>query len=147
MNKQNLTTEMNTQLANWNVLNTKLHHYHWYVTGTGFFTLHTKFEEYYTEAAGHMDEIAERILAVGGKPLSTLKSYLQHAEVSEAAGGETSEQMVKQLAEDFKTVSQGNKRVIEAAEEAGDDATADMFIAINESIQKHTWMLDAYNAQ
>ena len=45
--------------------------------GPQFFTLHEKFEELYTESATHIDEIAERILAIGGKPVATMKEYLE----------------------------------------------------------------------
>lgn len=68
-----LMNKLNIQLANWNVINTKLQNYHWFVAGPDFFTLHAKFEEFYTEAQGNIDEIAERILAIGGKPVATLR--------------------------------------------------------------------------
>ena len=41
-----LMNKLNIQLANWNVINTKLQNYHWFVTGPDFFTLHAKFEEF-----------------------------------------------------------------------------------------------------
>ena len=64
MNKQVIEV-LNKQVADWSVLFTKLHNFHWYVKGPQFFTLHEKFEELYTESATHIDEIAERILAIG----------------------------------------------------------------------------------
>lgn len=69
MNKQVIEV-LNKQVADWSVLFTKLHNFHWYVKGPQFFTLHEKFEELYTESATHIDEIAERILAIGGKTSS-----------------------------------------------------------------------------
>jgi starvation-inducible DNA-binding protein len=71
-----LVSILNKQIANWSVLYTKLHNYHWYVKGGQFFTLHVKFEEFYNEAGLHVDELAERLLAIGGKPAATLKEYL-----------------------------------------------------------------------
>ena len=59
---QELIQAINKQVANWTVLYVKLHHYHWFVTGHHFFTLHEKFEELYDEANGHIDVLAERIL-------------------------------------------------------------------------------------
>ena len=53
-------------------------------------------EELYTESATHIDEIAERILAIGGKPVATMKEYLEISSIQEAAYGETAEGMVKQ---------------------------------------------------
>ncbi|HVH95332.1 MAG TPA: ferritin-like domain-containing protein, partial [Bacillus sp. (in: firmicutes)] len=49
---QELIHAVNKQVANWTVLYVKLHHYHWFVKGHHFFTLHEKFEELYDEANG-----------------------------------------------------------------------------------------------
>ncbi len=87
MNKQVIEV-LNKQVADWSVLFTKLHNFHWYVKGPQFFTLHEKFEELYTESATHIDEIAERILAIGGKPVATMKEYLEISSIQEAAYGE-----------------------------------------------------------
>ena len=62
---------LNQQIANWNVLYTKLHQFHWYVKGPHFFNLHAKFEELYEEAASTIDEFAEQLLANSGSPIST----------------------------------------------------------------------------
>ena len=68
-----LNKELNKQVANWSVLYTKLHNFHWYVKGPSFFTLHAKFEELYNEATLNMDEIAERLLTLGGGTCSNIK--------------------------------------------------------------------------
>ncbi|MDQ0256078.1 starvation-inducible DNA-binding protein [Evansella vedderi] len=144
MSKKNLVQSMNKQLANWNVLNTKLHHYHWYVKGQDFFLLHEKFEEIYTEAAGYIDEIAERILMIGGEPVSTLRDYLDHTSIDEAKGGESPAEMVAALSDDFDHFKGQLESIIELSENAGDHPTADLFIGIKASIEKHNWMLKAY---
>jgi starvation-inducible DNA-binding protein len=144
MSNQQLVTELNRQLSNWNVLNTKLHNFHWYVKGENFFTLHEKFEEFYNEAATNVDAIAERILTVEGRPVATLKEYLEGSSIQEAAGNEVAKDMVSALAEDFTTISKESDKIIHLAEENGDEATADMFIALKSSIQQHTWMLNAF---
>jgi starvation-inducible DNA-binding protein len=139
-----LTIALNKQLANWNVLYTKLHNYHWYVTGTDFFTLHEKFEEYYTEAATYIDEIAERILTIGGKPIASLKQYLETASIQEASSNENSKQMVSSIIEDFRKVISETDELINTAEKVEDVPTADMFIGIKTSLEQHTWMLNAF---
>lgn len=60
----NLENVLNQQIADFNVLYTKLHRFHWYVKGPQFFTLHEKFEEFYNETADYIDEYAERLLAI-----------------------------------------------------------------------------------
>ncbi|NQD67447.1 DNA starvation/stationary phase protection protein [Bacillus haikouensis] len=144
MNQQ-LVVALNKQLANWNVLYTKLHNYHWYVTGPEFFTLHEKFEEYYNEAGSYIDEVAERILTIKGKPIATLKEYLETATIEESNGQESAVEMVDTLVRDFQQVVADSRKIIEAAEDSQDQPTADLFIVMKTSLEKHIWMLNAFN--
>ncbi|MGX1983765.1 starvation-inducible DNA-binding protein [Thermolongibacillus altinsuensis] len=142
---QNRLVEIvNKQIANWNVLYVKLHNYHWYVKGPQFFTLHTKFEELYNEAALHIDELAERLLALGGKPVATMKEYLATASVQEATGNETAEEMVASIIQDFETMIGELKEGMKLAEEANDETTGDMLLGIHQSLEKHVWMLKSF---
>lgn len=138
---------LNRQIANWSVLYIKLHNYHWYVKGPQFFTLHEKFQLFYEEAALHVDEIAERLLAVKGQPLAKMSDYLAHASIKEASGAESAEQMVDQLIADFTIIIGELKEGMEAAQAAGDETTADMLLAIHTSLEKHVWMLSAFNGR
>lgn len=142
-----IQTVLNKQVSNWSVLYVKLHNYHWYVKGQQFFTLHVKFQELYEEAALHVDEIAERLLALDGKPEATMKRYLDTSSVKEATGEETAEQMVDSIIADFTTVIDELKDGMEKAEKQGDDTTADMLLAIHKSLEKHVWMLKAFNGR
>lgn len=142
--KEKLIDIVNKQVANWNVLYVKLHNYHWYVKGPQFFTLHTKFEELYNEAALHIDELAERLLALGGKPLATMKDYLAVASVHEAKGNETAEEMVEEIVRDFETMIQELKAGMDYAGEIGDETTGDMLLGIHQSLEKHVWMLKSF---
>jgi starvation-inducible DNA-binding protein len=135
---------VNKQIANWNVLYVKLHNYHWYVKGPQFFTLHTKFEELYNEAALHIDELAERLLALGGKPVATMKECLATASVKEATGNETAEEMVASIIQDFETMIGELKEGMKLAEEANDETTGDMLLGIHQSLEKHVWMLKSF---
>ncbi|MBN8193016.1 DNA starvation/stationary phase protection protein [Bacillus sp. NTK074B] len=144
---QALVTALNKQLANWNVLYTKLHNYHWYVTGPDFFTLHEKFEEYYNEAGNYIDEIAERILTIKGKPIASMKKYLEMATIEESDGTETSIEMVDSLIKDFQQVVHDSKKIIEEAEYSQDQPTADLFIGLKTSLEQHIWMLNAFNTR
>ena len=139
-----LITEMNVQVSTWSVLYTKLHNYHWYVKGHQFFTLHNKFEELYNEATAHMDEIAERILTLGGNPVATLKEHLEQSVVEEASGNEKADEMVKTIADDFGKTMDSLKKGMSFAAEVGDDMTEDLLNATYQSIEKHQWMLNAF---
>ncbi|MDQ0975489.1 starvation-inducible DNA-binding protein [Neobacillus niacini] len=143
---QTLTLEqvMNQQLANWNVLYTKLHRFHWYVKGPHFFTLHAKFEELYEEAAGTIDELAERLLIAGGKPISTLKEYIQFASIEETAESQTAEEMVQNVVHDFSQLISELKEGKVVAEQNNDEVTSDMFTELIEKLSKHNWMLTSF---
>jgi starvation-inducible DNA-binding protein len=141
-----VTETLNTQVANFSVLYMKLHHYHWYVKGENFFTLHKKFEELYTEMASHLDTIAERMLSLGDSPTATLKEQLQLASIKEVKEDENARVMVQALADDFHTICTELTDGITLAEDKNDQPTADLFIAIRTSLEKHRWMLEAYLA-
>ncbi|WP_282059373.1 Dps family protein [Bacillus pumilus] len=135
---------VNKQVADWTVLYVKLHNYHWYVKGKDFFTLHEKFEELYTETATYIDDLAERMLALNGKPVATMKESLEISSIQEAEGNESAEQMVKNLYDDFSNIAEELKQGMELAGEVGDETTGDMLLAIHQSIEKHNWMLKAF---
>ncbi|ANE45643.1 general stress protein [Paenibacillus swuensis] len=139
-----LTEVLNQQVANWSVLYMKLHNYHWYVKGPQFFTLHVKFEELYNEASLHIDELAERLLTLGGQPIATMKGCLELSSIKEAQGDEKAENMVASLVKDFETVVQESKDGQAIAQEQGDEVTADMLLAIYSGVEKHNWMLSSF---
>ncbi|HEY4552478.1 MAG TPA: Dps family protein [Bacillaceae bacterium] len=139
-----LAEVINKQVANWTVLYTKLHNYHWYVKGSNFFTLHQKFEELYNEAAVHIDELAERLLALEGNPVATLRESLELASVEEAKGDEEANDMVQAIVNDFSTLIEELKEGMDLAAELGDDTTQDMLLAVHQSLEKHNWMLNAF---
>lgn len=141
---QNLNAKLNELVSTYSVLYTKLHNYHWYVSGPSFFTLHAKFEELYNEATLNLDELAERILSKDAKPVATLREHLAQSLIQEAEGKETAEQMVATIVADFKTIMQALNETMSIAAEDGDDRTEDMLNAMYQSIEKHTWMLNAY---
>ncbi|WP_017379996.1 Dps family protein [Paenisporosarcina sp. TG-14] len=139
-----LNIELNKQVATWSVVYTKLHNFHWYVKGPQFFTLHAKFEELYNEATLHMDEIAERLLTLGGKPVATLKEHLELSDVEEATGKESTDQMVETVVKDFDKIMQSLKKGMGEAAKDEDDMTEDLLNAVYQSIEKHQWMLKAF---
>ena len=134
---------LNAQIANWAVLYFKLHSYHWYVKGDKFFELHEKFEQLYNEAAEHIDVLAERLLALRGKPAGTMRDFLKLASVAEASGQETAEQMVEAVLQDFTAMKAELREGIRLAESRDDTSTADLLTGIQTSLDKHIWMLSA----
>jgi starvation-inducible DNA-binding protein len=138
---EKLYAALNRQVANLSVLFTKLHHYHWYVTGPNFFALHAKFEELYDHINELYDEYAERLLTIGGKPASTQKAYLELTTLKEATGIESAMDMVHGLLNDFKHITKELKADLLIAQELGDEATADLYIGSIAQFEKSIWML------
>lgn len=144
MSQQDVVKELNQQVANWTVAYTKLHNFHWYVKGPNFFSLHEKFEELYNEASQYVDDLAERILAIGGNPVGTLKESLEISIVDEAGKNYSAEQMVEAFSNDLTHISEQLVKSIEVAGEAGDDVSEDIFIGMKNSVDKHNWMFKSY---
>ena len=139
-----LKNTLNHQVANFTVLWTKLHNYHWYVKGHNFFSLHEKFEELYNTSGTYVDELAERLLAIGGEPVGRLDEALKESSVDEAEYDLTADQMVRQLNKDYDMVIKELDKAKDTAEEAGDDRTADMFIEMSTELEKNNWMLKSF---
>jgi starvation-inducible DNA-binding protein len=139
-----LVSVLNKQIANWTVLYVKLHNYHWYVKGGQFFTLHVKFEEFYNEAGLHVDELAERLLAIGGNPVATMKECLESSSIKEANGQESADEMVQSIINDFSLIIGELKEGMSMASEMRDETTGDMLLAIHSALEKHVWMLSAF---
>jgi len=76
-----------------------------------------------------------------------MSDYLEVSSIKEAAGNETAVEMVDQLIHDFSIVIDELKEGMEAAQNAGDETTADMLLAIHRSLEKHVWMLSAFNGR
>lgn len=141
---QTVVASLNRQIANWTVLFVKLHNFHWYVKGDQFFTLHLKFEELYGQATLHIDDLAERVLALGGKPVARMTDCLEQASVREATGDETAQQMVEAVVADYRTLVGELKDGMKLAQDQGDETTADMFLALHTELEKHVWMLSSF---
>jgi starvation-inducible DNA-binding protein len=79
-----LVNKLNHLLANLVVEYHKLQNFHWYIKGNDFFTVHAKLEDYYNDINKSVDEVAESILMLEGKPLASLKDFAANASIKEA---------------------------------------------------------------
>lgn len=144
---QELINFLNQELSNYFVLYVKLHRYHWFIQGRHFFTLHEKFEEMYEMVASDLDEIAERILAIDGKPLATMSKYLKEATLTEANADDKENEIINQLIRDYQQIiGEIKESGLSLAEEQQDEPTADLLITIQGKLEKYVWMLNSYRA-
>ncbi len=137
---------LNRQVASMGVLYMKLHSFHWNVAGPNFFSLHVKFEELYNAVTLMFDEAAERLIGIGGKPVSTMKGMLDLSSIKEATEKEDAETMVRNLVDDFNTLAEDMKAAAETAEEEDDAATSDILTGMVEQLDQHRWMLEKFLA-
>lgn len=134
---------LNKQVANYTVLYTKLHQHHWYVTGPHFIPLHKKFEELYDGVAEKLDEIAERLLSIGGKPVATLQGSLELSVIGEATESLSAEEMIRSVIADFTLLVDQWRELTDAAQAEQDESTADLAIGTITELQKELWILSS----
>ena len=135
---------LQTLLADYQVLYHKLRGFHWTVRGELFFGLHLKFEEYYNDAALKADEVAERILAVGGVPATGIQGVLDRSRIEEASGSPDAKAMVRAICDDFALLVKNQRELAAAAGDAGDNATTNMLDGFADLQEKEIWMLSAF---
>lgn len=128
-------------LADSYTLYLKTHNFHWNVTGPMFNTLHTMFEGQYTELATAVDEIAERIRALGEPAPGSYAQFAELTVISEETGTPKAEEMIRQLVEGQEAIARTARSVFPAAEKAGDEPTADLLTQRIQLHEKNAWML------
>ncbi|MCG8545701.1 MAG: DNA starvation/stationary phase protection protein [Alphaproteobacteria bacterium] len=128
-------------LADSYTLYLKTHNYHWNVEGPLFNTLHTMFEAQYTELATAVDEIAERIRALGEPAPGSYKAFAALSSIEEQEGMPRAEDMIRDLVAGQEAVVRTARSVFPAAEEAHDEPTADLLTQRMQVHEKNAWML------
>jgi starvation-inducible DNA-binding protein len=139
--RQQIAAGLSKLLADSYSLYLKTHNYHWNVEGPLFNTLHLMFEEHYTELATAVDEIAERIRALGVKAPGSYTAFGKLTSIDEATGVESAEEMIRQLVIGQEAVARTAREAIKAAEAASDEPTADLLTQRMQIHEKNAWML------
>ena len=121
----------------------KTHGYHWNVEGPHFQQLHLQFMEQYTEMWTAVDELAERIRALGHYAPASYSAMAKLSSIDEEGGQPDWKAMVKNLAKGHEQVAKTAREVLRVAEETGDDATADIVAPRVTLHEKTAWMLRA----
>ena len=128
-------------LADTYMLYLKTHNFHWNVTGPQFASLHTLFETQYLELFAAVDEIAERIRALGLPAPGTIKQFVALAIIKETQGVPQANEMVQLLAQDHRLIDETAYKVFAIANKADDQATMELVTARMRVHEKMAWML------
>lgn len=131
-------------LANYQVFYTNLRGLHWLIEGDKFYELHELYEEYYNEFADKIDELAERLLMIGGTPENRFSEYLKKSEVKELSGVSDWNKGVTHVLDSLKLFVDKLRNVNSLAIKAGDVGTASLTLHEIKNFEKKVWMLSAY---
>jgi len=142
--KQAVVEALEGLLSDSYTLYLKTHSYHWNVTGPMFTSLHTLFETQYTDLALAVDEIAERIRALGAPSPGSYSQFMERAHVKEDTGVPSAIDMIANLVADQETVTASARKVVRAGEAAGDDASTDLGVRRIDVHEKNAWMLRSH---
>lgn len=139
--RERIAAGLATLLADSYTLYLKTHNYHWNVSGPQFNTLHQMFEQQYTELAAAVDEIAERIRALGVMAPGSYSEFGRLTSIEEGSGDETAEEMIRQMVIGQETVVRTARKVFPSADAANDEPTADLLTQRMQIHEKNAWML------
>jgi starvation-inducible DNA-binding protein len=128
-------------LADTYTLYLKTHNFHWNVTGLMFYTLHNMFEEEYRELWPAVDDIAERIRALGHPAPGTYAAFSKLSSIKEVEGVPEAEEMIRELLAGHETAAKTARSIVPSVEAANDEATIDLLDERIRTHEKTAWML------
>lgn len=130
-------------LADTAVLYYKTHGFHWNVVSPEFYGLHIMFEKFYNEVWESLDEIAERMRALGGNTPSSLKALLKKATLKETEEVPNAQEMIKILRDDYRMTAERLRDVASFSKAHGDGVTENMMLEKATFLEKAAWMLES----
>ena len=139
--RKQLAEGLSRLLADSYTLYLKTHNFHWNVVGPMFQALHILFENQYTELALAVDEIAERIRALGYPAPGSYQQFAKLTVIKEETSIPNAKNMIKQLIEGQEAVTRTAREIFPLVEEAKDQPTADLLTRRMEVHEKNAWML------
>lgn len=140
---QGVATILRRVLADEFVLYTKLHNYHWHVTGPHFQELHETFQEQYEQLATVIDDVAERSLSIGARTIGTLEEFGEFTTLSEQPGVYPEWQtMVSNLVTDHETIIRNLRQDVRDCDTKFNDmGNSDFLNGLMEQHEKMAWLL------
>ena len=135
----NVVASLQQLLADFQVYYTNLRGFHWNIKGHNFFVLHSQFEK--------VDEIAERILMLGGTPANKFSDYLKVANVNEVDKVSNGDEALNNILQSISYLIGEERKILSIASQAGDEVTVSMMSDYLKEQEKLVWMLVAYSSK
>ena len=142
--RKKISQSLSTYLSDAFTLYLKTHNFHWNVTGSMFNALHNMFEAQYTEQWNALDDVAERIRALGFNAPGSYAEFIRLSSIKEEPGLTEApdwREMVRQLVVGNEAVCRSARKVLDVADDADDEPTEDLMIQRLQTHEKNAWML------
>ena len=141
---QSLADQLNELLAHYQIFYMNVRGYHWNIKGDKFFELHTKFEELYTDLLLKVDEIAERILTLGYRPVHAYSEYVKLSTIPERTNVTDGRQCVQEILEGLSTLIRLERAILDASGDANDEGTNSLMSDYITEQEKTAWMYNSF---
>ncbi len=143
--RQQMIKILNAQLADTFDMFSLIKQAHWNIKGSQFIALHKLFDELADGLLGYVDMLAERVTALGGIAMGTVRMAATASRL-DAYPSDLLQDMatVQFLADQMAQIAASTRSAADQAEELGDMATNDLFIEIVRDLDKWLWFLEAH---
>lgn len=141
---QSLADQLNELLAHYQIFYMNVRGYHWNIKGDKFFELHTKFEELYTDLLLKVDEIAERILTLGYRPVHAYSEYVKLSHIPERTNVTDGRQCVQEILDGLSVLIKLERRILNASDDASDEGTNALMSDYITQQEKTAWMYSSF---
>lgn len=135
---------LNELLSNYQVYYMNVRGFHWNIKGDKFFELHAKFEELYNDLELKIDEVAERILMLGGTPLHSFVDYSDISSIAPAKNVSAGKEAVQSILSGFQTLLIQQRGLLELSDNAQDEGTNSLMSDYIREQEKLVWMYSAF---
>ena len=139
-----LANKLNELLANYSIFYQNTRGFHWNIKGEKFFELHVKFEELYNDLVLKIDEVAERILTLGHRPMHNYADYRSMSKIEESVEVSNGIKAVENILESFQTTITLQRGLLDLSDEAGDEGTNALMSDYIREQEKLVWMYSAF---
>lgn len=139
-----LGDKLNELLANYQIFYMNVRGFHWNIKGEHFFELHAKFEETYNDLLMKIDEIAERILTLGQRPMHAYSTYIKASDIEEVKDVHEGRACVGNILDSYQTIIRLQRDIQALADDANDEGTSALMSDYIREQEKTSWMLTSY---
>ena len=141
---KSLAHQLNELLAHYQIFYMNVRGYHWNIKGDKFFELHTKFEELYTDLLLKVDDVAERILTLGYRPVHAYTEYVDLSDIPERTNVTDGRQCVQEIVEGLSALIKLERQILKASDDASDEGTNALMSDYITEQEKTAWMYSSF---